>query len=235
MTYALCFCDRCGSQGALQSRATHSKHEKAQQARSRLFHVQEPAVTSSPPQDPHDLKQVQSTGTPISKSSSVVRDPSSSAVESRIAQFIRPKRMKFNYPPTSPTAMYPGGCWGGNTWREGPAALRTEDPSNATVLLHVSFLLVTHEALKKSTGGSRTEREHLQKRIYNELLALEAWRMSEWIRQQREAPDPEGLRERTYSTGNGLLTLLFKAQLTMSWDCKWQIISSRSAQATMPS
>lgn len=233
MTYALCFCDRCGSQGALQSRATHSKHEKAQQARSRLFHVQESVAISSPPQDPHDLKQVRSTGAPISQSSSVVQGPSSSAVESRIAQFIRPKRMKFKYPPSSPTAMYPGDCWGENTWREGPAALRMEDPSNATVLLHVSFLIGTHEALKGTTGGSRAEHENLQKRIYNELLALEEWRMSEWIRQQREAPDPEGLGGRKYSTGNGLLTFLFKAELTMSWDCEWQIISSRSAQVKM--
>lgn len=121
--------------------------------------------------------------------------------ESRIANFVRPGRLSFKYPPTSPTAMYPGSCQpeGTDPWREGPAALRPENSSNANVLLHISFLLKANEVLE--FHATPIHAGQLQQCVRDELADLELWRMSEWVRQQRELPDPERLGRKAYSTG----------------------------------
>ncbi|KAI0706637.1 hypothetical protein C8Q76DRAFT_696813 [Earliella scabrosa] len=111
--------------------------------------------------------------------------------------FVQPQNVDFMYPPTVPTAMYPGPNHD-QSWREGPVALRQESPSNASVLLHISTLLMARDAVDRDPH-LRNQQE-LRRIVLAEMNKLEQWRMSQWIRQQRAARDPNSLGWRTYDT-----------------------------------
>lgn len=191
MASHLCFCDSCGPQGALQARSTISIHAKAQETRSRLSGVE---TNESPhvPARQHAGRSLEAT-----THEQRTRLPVGT-IESRLEQFIRPQGLKFRYPPETPTAMYPG-SGDDETWNEGPSSLRAEDPVTANVLLHLSFLLRARESVQSNylEGGYFRLRE----RVLTQLAEMEVWRMSEWTRQQRQAPDPEGLGRKLYRTG----------------------------------
>ena len=212
MASDLCFCDSCGPQGAVQARATRSIHAKAQEARSRLSKV--PVAVQSTAAYPQKVERA-----PRNPNENVISPSetphvshafndteahaggrqvlSTETIQSRLTQFVRPQRLVFRYPPVTPTEMYPG-CGDDETWKDGPAGLQCEDRTNASVLLHISFLLSMRDIVQTMQNDDIGP---IRMRILAELAAMESWRMFEWVRQQRQAPDPQGLGQKQYNTG----------------------------------
>ncbi len=127
-------------------------------------------------------------------------------IKERIGQFTLPNSLDFRYPPTTPTAMYPGPGFN-MAWDEGPAGLLGGSRSNATLLLQVSYM----ESIERQLSSTNTElklseqsRDDILAEIASKVAALEDCRESCWSRLQNATPDPCSLRNKVkrYDAGN---------------------------------
>jgi hypothetical protein len=107
--------------------------------------------------------------------------------------FLPPQQLHFTFPPTSPTAAYPGP----GPWDMGPTSLRQTVLSNALIMLHYTFLIHTQQALEITDPGQSIELEQ----VHDALNKLEVFREGEWTRQQRATPDIEKLRSNSEALG----------------------------------
>ncbi|RPD65575.1 hypothetical protein L226DRAFT_567212 [Lentinus tigrinus ALCF2SS1-7] len=110
---------------------------------------------------------------------------------SRISNFVYPEDASFMYPPTTPTAMFPGsGRESRYLWEKCPSALRRDSPGNAAFLLHAAYLrfIVEQPLVTEQLQGQ------LVIMAESALREMEAWLMSEWFRQQMNTPDPGRLK-----------------------------------------
>ena len=113
--------------------------------------------------------------------------------------FRLPDKLEFVYPPSTPTAMYPGPI-SALAWDVGPSALLPNSPTNAQMLLHVSYLRSVTVALNQMNGCC-PKRDGLLSRVTHRLALLERWKMSRWAQIQHATSDPGALRRKCYNTG----------------------------------
>ena len=214
----ICFCDACGPSGAPQSKATLSIHSKRQKARTHTVrYTGENSLSAVGADDRYQVPPIPTATSLRSEADGCARtEPGigstmetsqiemiSTDLTRRLSRFKPPNVLTFRYPPTTPTAMYPGSGGMNAPWDVGPAALLPTNKCNASILLHVSYLQSISAVLTQSqdsTGiDSRTKR--LVEIVSRNLQNLEHWRMSQWIRCQRCAPDPDRIGPRRYMTG----------------------------------
>ena len=224
-----CFCDDCGPIGSLQSKATLSVHSKRQRAKVHAVQNRVSLIKDLMNVRDHDHRQP---AIPTLVDSSCSRrsqqgpsgDSSCQSVATelghiqeeltrRLSRFKLPDVLTFQYPPLTQTAMYPGpGDVPNVAWDEGPAALVPTIPSNASILLHVSYLRSTKAALARMQSANlrplelTPSLESAIKAVTLGLQDLETWRMVQWISHQRSTPDPEGLGPWRYMTGRSRST-----------------------------
>lgn len=128
-------------------------------------------------------------------------------IDSHLSSFSRPLTLRFVFPPTSPTAMYPG-PHEEHLWDEGPSAVVVDTDSAAT-MLHVKYLRSAQHSLPRTCGGGQALViwKKVSRKLAEELEGLELFRSHEWRRQQKLVEDPYHLRTssahvaRTYQSG----------------------------------
>lgn len=213
-----CTADGNNAQGAPQCRSTLQQHKKTQQALDRIRQTSSPmssleasqsferaailetlrdrVVTDDNPlfraniarHDPLDVPDVVTVESTMSPRP--VHLPSARELEMRISRFKLPSALRFLFPPTSPTSMYPGPC-GHVAWDGGPSALRLEDSANAKTLLHVAYIQAHHETAMHSLRGPPPSTSLLSifHVLDSEIKRMEQFRMEEWERQRpRQSP-----------------------------------------------
>lgn len=213
-----CTADGHNVQGAPQSRSTLQQHKRTQEAVDRIRQtsstmspleasqsfqrdtiletLRDRVVTDDNPlfragialHNPPDVPDVVTVES--SMSSSPFHLPSAAELQMRISRYKFPPSLRFLFPPTSPTSMYPG-SGGYFAWDDGPSGLRMDDTANAKTLLHVAYLQAHHDTVMHCLRGPRPSTSLLSVScvLDSELQRMEKFRMEEWERQRpRQRP-----------------------------------------------